>query len=221
MPGVTFGPRGVAILHRRPLRIYYPSVDAALADNYTEFGPEDICPVSGRVFRLAGFRLESRELIMRARGLAGRPAEPRLHLHKLGENDAESLALLDDADLVIAAQGYRPRALPVFDVAGLPVALHSQTGPQAPLVDGQCRVMDAAGEPLPNLFAIGLAAGFVPHGKLGGEPSFRGQANGLWLWQSDVGGLIVDALLSSRQQEFQEPAATRKSFADVPQVVPA
>ena len=47
MPGVTFGPDGLAILHRRPLRIYYPDVDAALADGYTEFGPDDICPVSG------------------------------------------------------------------------------------------------------------------------------------------------------------------------------
>jgi hypothetical protein len=51
------------------------------------------------------------------------------------------------------------------------------------------------------LFAIGLAAGFVPHGKLGGEPSFRGQANGLWLWQSDVGGMIVDAIFSSKLGE--------------------
>ncbi len=63
-------------------------------------------------------------------------------------------------------------------------------------MDNDCRVLDAGGNPLPHLFAIGLAAGFVPHGKLGGEPSFRGQANGLWLWQSDVGGLIVDAILS-------------------------
>ena len=31
---------------------------------------------------------------------------------------------------------------------------------------------------------IGLAAGFVPHGKFGGEPSFGGQPNGLWLWQT-------------------------------------
>jgi len=42
-------------------------VQSALADGYTEFGPEDICPVSGRVFRLSGFRLDSRELIMQAR----------------------------------------------------------------------------------------------------------------------------------------------------------
>ena len=199
MPGVTFGPDGLAILHRRPLRIYYPSVEAAMADNYTEFGPDDICPLSGRVFRLAGFRLDSRELIMRARGLGGRPAEPRLRLHRLNENDAETLALLDNADLVIAALGYRPWGLPVLDATGRVIPLHSATGPQAPLVDGQCRVMDAHGKPMPDLFAIGLAAGFVPHGKLGGEPSFRGQANGLWLWQSDVGGMIIDAVLASRQ----------------------
>jgi hypothetical protein len=119
-----------------------------------------------------------------------------LQLHRLGLDDAASLALLDNADVVIAALGYRPRALPVFDQVGRPVPIRSETHPQARLVDGCCRVLDASGDPLPHLFAIGLAAGFVPHGKLGGEPSFRGQANGLWLWQSDVGGLIVDAILS-------------------------
>jgi hypothetical protein len=195
MPGVSFGPSGVTIAHRRELRIFYPSVAAALADGYQEFGPDDICPVSGRVFRLAGFRLDSRELIMRARGIGGLPPEPRLHLHRLGIDDAASRALLDNGDLVIAALGYRPHALPVFDEAENPVPLLAQTGPQTPLVDGRCRVLDAVGSPIPGLFAIGLAAGFVPHGKLGGEPSFRGQANGLWLWQSDVGGLIVDAIL--------------------------
>ena len=74
--------------------------------------------------------------------------------------------------------------------------LHSETGTQARLVDDHCRVMDAGGNSLPHLFAIGLAAGFVPYGKLGGEKSFRGQANGLWLWQNDVGAMIADAILS-------------------------
>jgi len=209
MPGVTFGPGGLTILHRRELRIFYPSVEAALADGYTEFGPDDICPVSGRVFRLSGFRLDSRELIMRARGIGGRPAEPRLQLHRLGVDDAASLAVLDNADLVIAALGYRPRALPVFDKTGRRITLHSETSPQARLVDNVCRVMDAGGNPLPHLFAIGLAAGFVPYGKLGGEKSFRGQANGLWLWQNDVGAMIADAILSPRSEEdyvFDSPA---------------
>jgi hypothetical protein len=153
------------------------------------------------VFRLGGFRLDSRELIMRARGIGGRQPEPRLHLHRLGVDDSASLQLLDEADLVIAALGYRPRALPVFDQAGKRVTLQSETSPQARLVDNYCQVLDAGGNPLPNMFAIGLAAGFVPWGKLGGEKSFRGQANGLWLWQSDVGGLIVDAIFSPKLGE--------------------
>jgi hypothetical protein len=196
MPEVTFGPGGLTIMHRRELRIFYPNVETALAEGYTEFGPDDICPVSKRVFRLSGFRLDSRELIMRARGIGGRPPEPRLQLHRLGVDDAASLAVLDNADLVIAALGYRPRALPVFDQEGRAVTLQSEAGPQARLVDNYCRVMDAGGNPLPHLFAIGLAAGFVPYGKLGGEKSFRGQANGLWLWQNDVGAMIADAILS-------------------------
>jgi hypothetical protein len=61
--------------------------------------------------------------------------------------------VLDNADLVIAALVYRLCALPVFDKAGRAVRLHSQTGSQALLVDGQCRVMDADGKPLSDLFA--------------------------------------------------------------------
>ena len=63
------------------------------------------------------------------------------------------------------------------------------------MVDRHCRVRAGDGAPVPNVYGIGLAAGFVPWGKLGGEASFRGQANGLWLWQNDIGQLIVDQLL--------------------------
>jgi hypothetical protein len=199
LPGVRFGDGAVTLLHRRCLRIYYPSAADALAEGYTEFGDDDICPISQRVFRFAGFRLESRELIMQARGIGGRPPEKRLTLHALREADPTAIEILDRADIVIAALGYRPRAVPVVDRTGEPIALLAQLGPQLPLVDGQCRIMDAQGVPIPGLFGIGLAAGFIPRGRLGGEPSFSGQANGLWLWQNDVGLLIVDAILGDRK----------------------
>jgi hypothetical protein len=215
MPEVPWGPAGLTIMHRRELRIYYPTVDLALADGYTEFGPDDICPVSGRVFRLAGFRLDSRELIMSARGLGGRPAEPRLRLHRLGVDNDASLEIMDNSDVVIACLGYRPRALPVFDEAGHAVTLMSETSPQAPLVDGYCRVLDASGNIIPHLFGMGLAAGFVPHGKLGGERSFRGQANGLWLWQSDVGGMVVDAVLAPHFEEFSVESSKFSQLNDI------
>ena len=195
-PAIRFGAGGVTMLHRRPLRIYYPCVQDALDDGYTEFTEADICPISQRVFRFAGFRLDSRDLIMRARGIGGRPAEPRLALHQLQPDDPAAVAIMDRADLVIAALGYRPLAVPVFDADGTPVVLHAQTGPSAPMVDAACRVLDAQRRPLAGLFGIGLAAGFVPRGKLGGEPSFSGQANGLWLWQNDVGMLIAEAVIA-------------------------
>ena len=63
------------------------------------------------------------------------------------------------------------------------------------MVDRHCRIKDATGAAIPGLYGIGLAAGFVPWGKLGGEASFSGQANGLWQWQNDVGAMIVDQVL--------------------------
>ena len=135
---------------------------------------------------------------MRGRGIGGRPPEPRLCLHRLsGADDPVAARLLAEAHLIVAALGYRPRALPILGLRGEPVKLLAQTLEMLPMVDGECRVLEAAGEPLPQLFGIGLAAGFVPRGRLGGEPSFVGQANGLWLWQNDVGAMIVNALLGA------------------------
>ena len=195
MPQVRFAAGSITLMHRRELRIYYPDAASATAEGYTEFTDDDICPISGRVFRFAGFRLDSRELVMQARGIGGRAPEPRLALHMLSQpTDPAAWRIIEAADVVIAAIGYRPNVLPVLDEDSAPISLLARTGPQQPLVDGLCRVLDADSAPLPGLFGIGLAAGFVPRGRLGGEPSFRGQANGLWLWQNDVGALIVDAV---------------------------
>jgi hypothetical protein len=114
---------------------------------------------------------------MQVRGLGGRPAEPRLHLHRLTRDAGAAKAIIDEADIVVAALGYRPRSLPIVRRDGAPLQLFASTGPQKPLVDKQCRVLDADGRPIPGLFGIGLAAGYVPSGPLGGEVSFRGQAN--------------------------------------------
>ena len=70
-----------------------------------------------------------------------------------------------------------------------------------------------AGAPVPGAFGIGLAAGYVPSGQLGGERSFRGQANGLWLWQNDVGRIIVDQLLARATDEAELGGARTASVA--------
>jgi dTDP-4-amino-4,6-dideoxygalactose transaminase len=200
-PALPLGADAITLMHRRPLRPFYPSREAACEDGFTDFTDDDICPVSGFVYRLAGFRLESRDMVLRALSIGGRVPDPRLRLFQLGAEDTtEARALLEGADLVIGATGYRPRALDLFDASGAPIVLACDADVPGPLVDRHCRVMAADGTPVENAYAIGLAAGFIPWGPLGGEPSFRGKANGLWLWQNDVGQLIVDQVLDTSRQ---------------------
>jgi hypothetical protein len=188
----------VTVLHRRPLRVFYPSAAAALAEGYDEFGPDDICPISGFVFRFAGFRLDSRELVMAARGIGGRAPEKRLRLHRLVPGtDLVASNILDEADVIIAALGYRPRALPVKAASGRPISLLANQPGARPMVDRNCDVLDADGETIPGLLGIGLAAGFYSPEMIGGEPSFSGQTNGVWQWQNDVGALIARRLCQS------------------------
>jgi len=192
---IPFGAESLTLLHREDLRPWYPSAEAAHADGFTDFGPDDICPLSGFVYRLAGFRLEARELVLRMLRIGGRTPDPRVRLHQLAGPDPETSRILAEADVVVAALGYRPHALPLLDATGNRIALTAHAPGRPRLADQLCRVTDAEGQPIPGAYGIGLAAGFVPEGRLGGEKSFKGKANGLWQWQNDVGQLIVDQLL--------------------------
>lgn len=203
----------VTLMHRRALRIFYNTASEARADGYLDFGPDDICPLSGRLYRLAGFRFETRELIMGALGVGGRTVDPRLHLHLLEtSNDAETKRLLDDADLIIAGLGYRPRALPLLDVHQLPLSLLAECDDMRPMVDERCNILDSDGLPIEGVYGIGLASGFVPSGDLGGEASFRGQANSLWLWQHDLGLMIVRAVLTPTSKVQVVRGRTQEQF---------
>ena len=196
-PALPLGAGAVRLYHRRPLRPFYRSTEEAHADGFTDFGPDDICPLSGFVYRLAGFRLEARELVLRMLGVGGRAPDPRMALCRLtGENDAAMQAELAAADVVIGALGYRPRALPLYDVEGARIPLMADHPGRPRLVDQRCRVLDAEGQPLPGVYGLGLASGHVPDGPLGGEASFSGKANGLWLWQNDIGRMVIDQILA-------------------------
>jgi hypothetical protein len=198
-PWLSIDEGAITIAHRNRLRLYYPSAEAATADGYTDFGPDDICPLTKRLYRLAGFRFDSRELLMCIWGIGGREREKRVALYDLEQNTdvAAFEGLIARADLIVAALGYRPNTLPIYDSTGEAIPLRADQPGTEPMVNRQCELLRADGAPLPNAFGIGLASGFVPDGDLGGEPSFRGQTNGLWLYQNGVGQIILDRLLDS------------------------
>jgi hypothetical protein len=206
--GIAFSEGAISLLHRRPLRIFYPSTEAALANGYTDFNLADVCPVTHRLFRMRGFRLESGQLAKQLLGIGRAPPERRLTLGALTDGGAglEAWRILDEAHLVIAALGYRPRGLRLFDSAGHPIALAAHVTRGAALVDRECRVVDQSLNPVPGVFALGLAAGFVPYGSMGGEPSFVGQTNSLWLWQNDIGAMIMQSCFGGRSVAPQREA---------------
>jgi hypothetical protein len=193
LPGDTWGEGSITVLHRHPMRPMYPSPQQARAEGFTDFGSDDICPRTGRVLPLAGFRAESRELLASIRGFGGRDLERRVHLVPLGDTEpAEVDRLLGEADVIVLATGYRPLGLDLIGVNGRRLALAGVHGP-GPMVDGHSRVLDAAGDVVPGVYALGLASGYPLAGRHG-EPSFRGQANGLSLWQTDIGAEVARAL---------------------------
>jgi hypothetical protein len=197
---LPFGEASITILHRRPLRVYYPSVKAARADGYSDFDDRDVCTKTGAVFRLAGFRLTAREFVAAELGLGGRQPDARVRFCKLSTIAREDVvSLLECAHLVVAALGYRPRTIPISDENGKQIRLHADAPGARALVNQQCRVIDASCRPIPGLFGIGLSSGFIPSGDMGGEPSFVGQTNGLWLWQNDVGALLLSNLTETSE----------------------
>ena len=192
--GLNFSDQGIKILYRTKPKIYFGSPEEALTNGYTDFDANDVCPKTGRLFRLAGMRFDGRELLMQILGVGGRKPEPRTSLLALKAVDQLG-ELFESADLIVPAFGYRPRTIDLFDQNGSKIELRADLG--GALVDRQCRVIasqDGTERPLKNIFGIGLASGFIPFGQLGGEPSFKGQTNGYWLYQNGVGKIILDQL---------------------------
>jgi len=198
--GITFEEGDITILHRQKLKLFYPSVEDALAEGYTDFDENDVCPLTKRLYRLGGLRFDSRELLKRIWGIGGAPLEKRVRLIALDptnqQNTVDIKTLLDEAALIIPAFGYRPITVPLYGEHNHPIELLANGEGAPPLVDDDCRVLNLQGEPIPNYYGIGLASGFIPSGPLGGEPSFRGQTNGLWLYQNGVGERILNGILS-------------------------
>ena len=200
LPSTSFAEGAITIACRRPPKIYYPTRAEAWADNYP-FTEDDICPRTQRVNRLAGLRGDGRELWRRMSSRPGTAFEARVRTLRAAfdKPDPELLRRARNADLVVTAFGYASRTIPVFDATGRRLALQADSG--GPAVDDEARILLHDGSTLPNVFGIGLGSGFRPHSAMGGEPSFRGQANSLWLYQNDIGGKVYGGVQAYLQSE--------------------
>lgn len=200
-----FGRGDIVMLMRREPPIFYESLEQARADGYPAT-QDDVCPRTQRVNRFGGLRGDGREMWRRMTGRPGATPESRVAIMPMrgsGGSSASLRRLLDEAALIVPAFGYRATTVPVFDPHGRRLALRAEQG--GTLVDAGARVLLADGTALPNLFGVGLGTGYVPAPSMGGEASFRGQANSLWLYQNDIGATIYRGI----QQQLDQIGPTR------------
>ena len=80
----------------------------------------------------------------------------------------------------------------IFDHRGEKISLKKQNGQLIVNENGQC-LLEADGTCIPQLYAFGLGSGLFVNPDVGVEKSFKGRADGVWLYQNDVGNVVLNS----------------------------
>ena len=210
----TFDPGSIVLLSRSPICLFYATAEEATADGY-EFDPVvDVCPFTKRVNRYGGLRGPAFELA-RSAFIAGTETRlVRLQMMRAEGSMAEARALLENASCIVAAVGFSAR-LPgkITDETDQPLLLHQDSlGALSVSPTGMCMGVGGDGVPFPlkGVFAFGLGAGLrSDKDASGGEPSFSGRVDGVWLYQNDMGTQVLRDMLRSEGTRASPGPATR------------
>lgn len=205
------GLKRLTMLHGSPLRLYYESADAARADNYPFDDPENICAMSGRVNRFGGLRYRSLD-VAKSILKTGRMPEHDVEIHWLplkSSNPAMITQALHEAPAVIACMGYQAHLPPVVNDKGMDIPLCNW--PRGVEVDETGRIMTVFQGPMQGLYAIGLGSTLLRRSDaIGGELSFQGVADGVWLYHNHGGGVILRALQSRQLVQNYDHVQTNR-----------
>lgn len=178
-PSAAWSPGAVTVATRGRVRVTYPDAAAATADGAV-FTSDDVCPQSGRVWRLCGLRGDAAARFRLARD----GADPRLVVRTVTGPHLARLA--GEADLVVAATGYRSAALDLVDGA-------------AEVAQGQVR--SRSGQVIPGVWSLGLGSGSRREPGIG-EPSYDGPLDGVWHYQHNVAPRLLDLMPSPRRSHL-------------------
>ena len=208
-------PHKCIVLQRNKCRVWYPDAADARAHGESPTA-RDICPLTGQVNRLSGLRGPARDLYLRLRHdnlTAGKM--PNIQPMQLSATNQDAShdevdRHLDAAALVVPAFGYL-KTLPRFtDAAGRAIQFQRTRGHYKLTPHGRPFIQskdnahdhttaDATADAVANLWFMGLSSGFQPSAQLGGEPSFTGSMDGIWLYQHDIGAQVLADVLDNAQ----------------------
>jgi UDP-N-acetylglucosamine 2-epimerase (non-hydrolysing) len=190
-----FTENSIKIWSRTQPLIYFPTKEDAMSAGYNNFTDNDICPITKRVYRLAGLRMDGRELLIKMEGLQNYEIEKRVKFNRIVDTNSDELSKdLSEADLIILGYGYSFNMIPFYNENNEKLNFIGEiTGHW---VSPTSELLDVNNEIIPNLYATGLATGFIPSGYLGGEPSFEGQTNGIWYYQNALAEVIIKKIIN-------------------------
>lgn len=173
-------------------KLYFNSKEEAEQNGYDDFTEKDFCQITKKLYRLAGLRMDGRELYMRMLGLGNKEKEKRVCLKIFSRETNDIQNDLEEASLIILAFGYNLNIPPFLNKAGSQIKFKGEFSSH--WVNENCELLDENEKIVSNVFATGLATGFIPSGDLGGEPSFNGQTNGIWYYQNAIADRIINRL---------------------------
>jgi hypothetical protein len=187
----------ITVVHRSAIRLYYGTAEQAHGDGYTFAPVGDVCPASGQVNRYGGLRGRAHALARSALRLPGTAPVP-VRLIQVGDGDPAQVErarqVLSEAELTVVASGFEANLPPIRHADGTPfTAAADSTGT---VVTAAGHLVDARGTVHPELLAYGLGAGLAASAEVGGEPSYRRRADGVWLYQHDIGDIVLNDLLA-------------------------
>ncbi len=179
----------ITVVHRSPIRLFYPSVTDALNDGYA-FEAEDVCQTTGRVHRFGGLRADAKQLYQQI--ISGQ--EKRVRLQQVDTITDASAVLLDSA-AIIQGLGYKANRLPVIDEQGQDIGPALRTSGEV-YVNENAQLHDNDMNPIPNMYGIGLGYGMRTSKEMGGEKSYQGGPDGVNFYQDRIGKIITHQIFA-------------------------
>lgn len=193
----SVGLEELTLVHRSQIRLFYESVEQALASGYVFDPVNDVCPISGRVNRSGGLRYGALEVgrnILQYGRISPNGVRVRLLQSGPGLGQQYELAsqALAESSVVVQCTGYQPR-LPALKYAdGSPIQLREVKGGLDSDPSG-CP-LDANGQRLYGLHLFGLGSGLGVDPRLGSEPSFDGRIYGVWQFHNDASRVAIGSV---------------------------
>lgn len=191
--------REIHILHRNDIKLFFNDKSEATKANYSLDEEKDICPLSKKVNRFSGLRYNAFNFaveLLKSGHIKNETCEIKLvpiTVNSSSQKNKFLESLFENANLIIPCFGYQANLVPLYNNLGFLIPIKQETDGLS--VNNKGQIYTKNNYLIPNMYSYGLGSGLRRSERVGGEPSFQGRLDGVWLYQNDVGRIILEQIL--------------------------